>query len=96
MNDRDGQKRQSALRALREERGQTLEAAQQRLKEQTRVRRQIVGSLKEGPQTVPALAKATGLPTEAVFWHLMAMKKYGQIMEAEQEGDYYQYQLSEK
>jgi predicted Rossmann fold nucleotide-binding protein DprA/Smf involved in DNA uptake len=83
-----------ALKALREQRGPETEAAQARLKEQTTIVKEITRVLKEGPRTVPALAEATGLPTQTVFWHLIALKKYGKVVEGDQEGDYFQYGLT--
>jgi predicted transcriptional regulator len=82
-----------ALKALRDQRPTETEAAQARLKEQLKIEREITRVLKDGPKTVPALAEATGFPTETVFWHLVALKKYGKVVEAEQEGDYFQYRL---
>jgi predicted transcriptional regulator len=82
-----------ALKALREQRPAETEAVQARLKEQMKIEREITQLLKEGPKTVPAVAEATGFPTQTVFWHLIALKKYGKVVEAEQEGDYFQYRL---
>jgi predicted transcriptional regulator len=92
MIDRKAGNRE-ALKALREQRPTETEAAQARLKEQTKIEREITRVLKESPKTVPALAEATGLPTQTVFWHLVALKKYGKVAEAEQEGDYFRYRL---
>jgi predicted transcriptional regulator len=95
MTDRKAMNRE-ALKALREQRPAETEAAQARLKEQVKIEREITRVLKDGPNTVPALAEATGFPTQAVFWHLIAMKKYGQVAEAEQEGDYFRYRLTDE
>jgi hypothetical protein len=83
----------AALKSLRERRGADLEATQAQLKEQIRVNRDLTRLLEAGPKTVPALAEALGMPTDKVFWHLIAMKKYGQIAEGEQDGDYFQYRI---
>ena len=83
-----------ALEALREQRATETEAAQARLKEQVKIEREIIRVLKEGPLTVPALAEATGFPTRMVFWHLVALRKYGKVAEAEREGDYFRYRLT--
>jgi predicted ArsR family transcriptional regulator len=93
MIDLKGRNRE-ALKALREQRATETEAAQARLKEQVKIEREIARVLKEGPMTVPALAEATGFPTQMVFWHLVALRKYGKVAEAEQEGDYFQYRLT--
>jgi predicted Rossmann fold nucleotide-binding protein DprA/Smf involved in DNA uptake len=83
-----------ALTALREQRVSETEAAQAKLKEQVKIEKEITRVLEEGPITVPALAEATGFPTQMVFWHLIALKKYGKVAEAEQEGDYFRYRLT--
>lgn len=82
-----------ALKRLRVERAGQLPAIQARLKEQVRVTNEITRLLKEGPRTVLELAEATGMPTQALFWQLMSLKKYGRVAEGEQDGDYFQYRL---
>ena len=82
-----------ALKSLRESRATETEAAQAKLKEQIKAVNEITKLLKEGPRTVPAISEATGLPTQTVFWHVMALKKYGKVAEADQDGDYFQYRL---
>ena len=66
------------------------------VKEQNRIRRLINKSLEEGPKTVPAIAEATNLPSRMVFWHVIAMKKYGKVAEGSMEGDYPAYRLIEE
>ena len=83
-----------ALKALREQRVAETEAAQARLKEQVKIEKEIIRFLKERPMTVPAMAEATGFPTQIVFWHVVALRKYGKVAEAEQEGDYFRYRLA--
>lgn len=86
-----------ALKALKERRGPETEAVQTRLKEQIKIVNEITRMLKDGPQTVPAIADATGLSTQTVFFHVMGLKKYGKVAEGDQDGDYFQYRLvSEK
>ena len=82
-----------ALKLLREQRGPELAVAQARLKEQVKIAAELTRLLRERPMTVPDLAAAASLPTETVFWHLMAMRKYGKVVEGEQAGDYFQYRL---
>ncbi len=87
------ERNQQALKSLRESRKVETEAVQARLKEQVKTVNEIVRLLKEGPSTVPALAAATGFPTQTVFWHLIGLKKYGKVVEATQDRDYFQYRL---
>lgn len=81
---------------LRERRGGMSAGLKAWVKEQGRVRKLLEGSLKGGAKTVPELAAATRLPSRDVLWHLMAMKKYGRIAEAERRGDYFAYALAGK
>jgi predicted transcriptional regulator len=83
------------LKALRESRGEIVERVGFRVKEQTRIQKQIAGALKDGPKTVPKISQETGLPTETVFWYLMALKKYGKVTEGQQKDSYFAYELKE-
>lgn len=76
--------------------GNTREKVIAQVKEQNRIRQEISKFLKDGPKTVPAIAEATGIPSNTVFWHIIAMKKYGKVAEASQEDDYPAYRLNEE
>ena len=65
-------------------------------REQARIRQKIREALKSGPMTVPELHAVTAIPTDEIFWYLMAWKKYGKIREGEQCEDYYKYALAEE
>ena len=67
-----------------------------RVKEQGQARTRITGLLKNSPLTVPEISAATGMPTNLVFWHIVAMRKYGKVAEAELKGDYPAYRLIEE
>lgn len=92
----DKAKLKTLLKRLREERGDAYEKARAANKATRQTRAQVVKSLKVEPKTVPELTEELGLPTEQVLWHVMAMRKYGQVLEGEQEGDFFRYQLVEK
>ena len=64
-------------------------------KRQTQVRKALLEALKEAPQTIPELAARCGLPSAEVVWNVMAMRRYGRIIEEEVRGDYYSYRLKE-
>jgi len=81
---------------LRRRRGGVADEAVERHREYNRVRKKVTEALEPGPKTVPEIAALTGLPTHQVFWHLMAMKKYGKVVEGEECGDYYQYALKQE
>ena len=83
-------------RILRQRSGGVDKELTKRHREYNRVRKKVTEALKPGPKTVPEIAELTELPTHQVFWHLMAMKKYGKVIEGEERGDYYQYVLETK
>ncbi len=84
------------LDVLRERRGPVPDELRERVRENNRIQKAITDKLAEGPKTAPELAAAIGVPTDRVFWHLMAMRKYGKVTEDEQDGDYFRYALIEK
>ncbi|MGQ9654971.1 MAG: winged helix-turn-helix domain-containing protein [Thermodesulfobacteriota bacterium] len=79
------------LDELRESRKANIDRVRALVKEQNRIQRQIRQGLVNGPKTVPEISQATGLPSQTVFWHLMAMKKYGTVEEAGESNSYYRY-----
>jgi len=83
----------ATLKKQRDERGAAVGEATQRNKLRQAVRKQVRETLKAGPGTVPAVAEATGLPTQEVLWHVAAMRKYGDLVESGMDGDYCTYSL---
>jgi len=83
----------ATLKKLRDERGAAVGAASERNKLRQAVRKQMRAALAVGPSTVPALAAATGVPTQEVLWHVAAMRKYGDLTEVGMDGDYCTYSL---
>ena len=94
--EKDGARQKRTARALRERRGKVPSEIVAENQARNQVRKRIVEALGRGPQTVPELAEATGLPGGEVLWHLMAMKKYGKLTEGQQRDDYYEYALNEE
>ena len=45
--------------------------------------------------TVPEISDATGIPSSDVLWYVAALKKYGEVVEAEEDAGYFQYRLSQ-
>jgi len=84
------------IQILRERRGGVPRELTERNRQQLANRRRIVDSLKGGTKTVPEIAKETGLPPHDVFWHLMAMRKYGKLVEGQQREDYFEYAKAEE
>lgn len=91
----DAKSRAIFLKRLREQYKESTARAQELLKEQKALRRQICQPLRDGPKTVPEIAQQTGIPADQVLWHIMAMKKYDLIVETGMCGEYYLYQRVE-
>jgi predicted transcriptional regulator len=83
------------LRGFRDRMGGLTDEKKAEGKTQRETLRAIQGALQGGPRTVPEIAQATGLPSPTVMWYVMAMKRYGQVAEGAQAGDYMQYALKE-
>ncbi len=64
-------------------------------KDQRDTMKAIREALKQGPLTIPEIVSRANLPGVKVVWHVMAMKRYGQVAEAGQSGDCYRYELKE-
>jgi predicted Rossmann fold nucleotide-binding protein DprA/Smf involved in DNA uptake len=97
MSDKEkARERMALLKRLREEHAETVEQTQVLLKQQQAFRKKLRTAMRSGPKTVPQIADETGLPSEEVLWHLMAMKKYDIVREVGRDGEYYQYQLAEE
>lgn len=86
-----GQKQ--ALKRMRERLGPIPAERRAAHKQALAARRAIRAALTDGGATVPQIAKQTGLPAHEVLWHVTAMKKYGEVREVGQDGDYVRYAL---
>lgn len=83
----------ATLKNLRDERGGAVDGITRRNKERQAARKKVRAALAAGPTTVPAIAAASGLPTQDVLWHVAAMRKYGDLVETGTDGDYCTYAL---
>jgi predicted Rossmann fold nucleotide-binding protein DprA/Smf involved in DNA uptake len=81
------------LERLRAERAALVEAASGKNQLRRAARRKIRAELSKGPATVPTVAASTGLATSEVLWHVAAMRKYGELVEDQKDGDYFTYRL---
>jgi len=91
MNKEEAKKRTEMLK----QHDEGVKAAQALLKETNSVRKLLRQAMKTAPRTVPEIAAETGLPANEVLWHVIAMKKYGQVTETGLDGYYYRYTLAE-
>ena len=95
MSDKMTAKEKTALlKSLKEAHADTAAAAQEHLKAQQQIRRALKKAMKSGPMTIPQIAEAVDMEKDLVLWHVVAMKKYDEVIETDQEGDYYLYALA--
>ncbi|NLF67932.1 MAG: winged helix-turn-helix transcriptional regulator [Candidatus Anammoximicrobium sp.] len=91
--NQDAVKVEKPIAILRQRRGGVPRELVERNRRQAADRRRIVDALKSGPKTVPQIAAQANLPPHETLWHLMSMKKYGKLVEGQQQGDYFEYAL---
>jgi hypothetical protein len=91
MNEMTGQE---ALKKLRQERKEFIDQAKNLIKEQSSIFKNIKEELKGDGKTVPEIASATDISSSQILWVVMALKKYGQVIEGLKDGDYFKYQLT--
>jgi predicted transcriptional regulator len=92
-----GQKRQQKpIQILRERYGGVSEKLKMKTRSQQKIFKNINESIKNVYRTVPEISKLTGIPSHEVLWHLMAMKKYGMIIEGDERDGYYEYTLKDQ
>lgn len=92
--EQDKQAEKTAMKELREERKSFIKGASAKMKIQKKAIQAIKDQLKHGAQTVPAIAAGTGATAAETLWYLAALKKYGEVKEAEKDGGYFKYHLT--
>ena len=83
-----------AMKKLRETRKDLIKTASVKMKLQKKAIQAIRDQLGGAPQTVPEIAAATGATAAETLWYVAALKKYGEIREAEKDGSYFKYELA--
>jgi len=96
QSDPQKTKQKKPIQILRERRGGVSQQLIESNRETVKKHKAVAAALKDGPKTALQVAEATGIPADVVFWHLVSMKKYGQVVEGEASGDYFEYALVEK
>lgn len=94
MTNEKKKNQKEILKQLRGKNADTVAAAQEKLKAQNAVRREIKKTIKEEAHTVPEISEAIGLDTQTVLWHITAMKKYDQVVQSDMVGEYFTYQVA--
>jgi hypothetical protein len=96
QEDNGKKTKKEALQELRRARKQWIVQATTRMKAQKKALKAITACLAQGAGTVPEVADATTMPPDEVLWYMAALKKYGKIVEAEKDGEYFRYALTEE
>jgi hypothetical protein len=84
-----------ALKALRQQRKDRVQAATARMRAQKKIIAAIKAHLAHGPSTIPEIAAAIDNAPAETLWYVAALKKYGQVVEDQKDGDFYRYALAE-
>lgn len=84
-----------ALKALRQRRREFVQAASARMRAQKKIIASIKAHLEKDAGTIPEIAAATGNTPAETLWYVAALKKYGQVVEVQKDGDFFKYALSE-
>ncbi|MEJ2588675.1 MAG: winged helix-turn-helix domain-containing protein [Deltaproteobacteria bacterium] len=87
--------RKEAMKRLRQVRKDAIKAAATRVKTQNAAVKAIKAQLKDAPKTVPEIARGADMPSSDVMWYIATLKKYGQVLESDQDGSYFRYQLAQ-
>jgi hypothetical protein len=81
------------IETLRERRGGISPELKTYFSEQQKIFKSLRTSLANGPRTVPQLASECGLPAPVVMWHLMAMRRYGEVLDGPEQDRHVLYLL---
>ena len=84
-----------AMKELRKSRKQFIKSSAVRLKEQNKTITLIKEQIKDDPKTVPEISQAAGIPSSEVLWYIATMKKFGEVLEADQDDAYFRYGLAD-
>ena len=72
-------------------------ALRERVKRFATIRKAILGELKSEPMTIPQIAERTGLERATVTYHLMTLRKFGEVEAGDMDDmdEYYYYRVKE-
>jgi predicted transcriptional regulator len=89
-------KQKKPIQKLRARYGGVSEELKMKTRTQTSIMKKIKESIENASKTVPEIAQITKIPSHEVLWYLMALKKYGMVIEGDEQEGYYQYTLKEE
>ena len=82
------------IEILRERQGGISKELKAYVADQQKVYKALRTALKAGPRTVPQLAAECNLPPPVVMWHLMSLRRYGEILDGPEQNGYLLYVLA--
>ncbi len=94
-NDEQKKAKKDAMKRLRQERKKKIIEIATLVQSQKNDVKAIKEQMENDVGTVPSIARETGISPDKVLWYIAALKKYGEISEAEKDGGYFQYILTE-
>lgn len=83
-----------SIEILRERHGGISSELKAYVANQQKIYKALRAALKAGPRTVPQLAAECNIPAPDVMWHLMAMRRYGEVLDGPEENGYLLYKLA--
>lgn len=86
----DPQQSLDAMKQMRKERGRNAEALE-KSRFTSKIWAAIRDALSQNDLTAPEIAKATGFQADTVFWHINALRKYGEVEIAGEADSYLRY-----
>ena len=89
-------KEKKPIQILRERRGGIPKDLLAANGEQKRLVKRLKKALAEAPLTVPRVAETLGIETGEALWYVMALKKFGEVVEGEERDGYFEYALKEE
>jgi len=95
-SNNNDKKQQLTSRIRREKEGGIAKNVTELNRKNIKIRKEIVAALKNGAKTVPDIAKESSFPSHEILWHVMAMKKYGEIAEGNEQNSYMEYSIIER
>jgi hypothetical protein len=87
------EKEKRPIEILRDRQGGMSKDLKEYFNEQQRIFKAMRAALKAGPKTVPQLAAECKLDPPKAMWHLMALRRHGEILEGAEEHGYLVYRL---
>ena len=94
QTEQEKKEKKAAMKTLRKAREHSVKAASVKLKGQMKTVKIIREQIGKQSATIPEIAAASGIPSSEVMWYVATMKKFGEILEVEQDGAYFKYRLS--